>query len=106
MNKKNTLSILTATIVCFVFYLHSVAYGSTFTAITWGGEVLNIDSETTEGIHVGDSGFSRLNSLAMDSSGRLFTAMNSSAPYSVPSTLIKIDSISGVGTEIATLSNT
>lgn len=102
-NLVSSFVVATTTTLAFSFSLSANAFN--VTGITFNGNVINIDSQTGDGNPVGSSGFERLNSLAVDSSGRLITA---TAPWPIepntPSTLVQIDSLTGQGTAIATVS--
>jgi len=74
-------------------------------AVSYSGEVYKINPITSQGIKIGDSGFTTLNSLARDNTGNLISATDPGwFNYPTPSTLIKIDPVTGLGSVIATVS--
>lgn len=64
-----------------------------FIGVSWGGDVYSINELTGSGSLIGASGWSQLNSMAMDRSGRFLTATPGAS-----SRIVEIDPVTGNGT--------
>jgi hypothetical protein len=80
--------------VVVLILLPSYAAGKVM-GVTYSGETVGIDETTGAGSTIGATGFSYLNSLAKNQAGTLYSASGNK--------LITINSVTGVGTQVATL---
>ncbi|QQS54830.1 MAG: choice-of-anchor D domain-containing protein [Candidatus Competibacteraceae bacterium] len=84
----------------YSFSIQGDGNGFAFTAISWYGDVYEINPQTGAYLYIGSSGYSGTNSLAVDGTGRLITAVS---PSNAPAFLVQIDPVTGVGTPLVTV---
>jgi len=86
---------LCAAVVLWVLGIAGSAHAEII-GVSWAGNVYSIDETTGSGFLLGASGYDRLNSLAADSSGIIYSASSNA--------LLTIDPITGSGTFVAPIS--
>jgi len=89
MKRKHLVSLFLAT------FLWPLGAGADFVGVEWNGNVWNVSEQTGASQFIGHSGFERLNSLAIDPAGRLFSVSRN--------LLIAIDPSTGAGTGVVRL---
>ena len=89
------LKLLTASSMLIFLVVPSSSF-ATAIGVNWSGDVYTIDETTGSGSFLGASGFTGLNSAAVDSTGDVFSSTGNS--------LITIDATTGIGTNVVTYS--
>ena len=82
-----------AVIATVLSLLPTTSASAGFIGVSWDGDVYSINESTGSGSLIGASGWSQLNSMAMDRSGRFLTATRGSS-----SRIVEIDPVTGKGT--------
>ncbi len=81
--------------------LMPMAHAADILGVAFDGTVSRIDTATGTGSTIGNAGFTGLNSLARNSASEFFSVAGDA--FAPSSTLIRIDSITGLGTSVATV---